>query len=86
MKNIKLVKKKKVISTSQSSITNFVFFFMQKLARAEILETMGEDNRITTEHMKKMTYLDRCIKESLRLFPTAPHIGRDITEDIRLSN
>ncbi|XP_058810703.1 cytochrome P450 4C1-like [Phymastichus coffea] len=57
----------------------------QDLARAEIFKVVGDDDCITTNHIKKMVYLERCVKEALRLFPTAPHIGRTITHDLKLS-
>ncbi|XP_058810916.1 cytochrome P450 4C1-like isoform X2 [Phymastichus coffea] len=58
---------------------------IQDLARAELLKELGKNHDgITMEHVKKLEYLERCVKESLRLYPTAPHYGRIITEDIQL--
>lgn len=33
-----------------------------------------------------MSYLERCIKESLRLFPSVPTVARHLMEDLQLSN
>ncbi|KAF7492036.1 Cytochrome P450 4c3 [Sarcoptes scabiei] len=40
-----------------------------------------ENYDITIEQIKQMKYLDCVIKEVLRIYPTAPFIGRDLTED-----
>lgn len=53
--------------------------------RAEIREIVGDDETITAQHIKQLDYLERCIKESLRLLPIGPHIGRNITKEIVLS-
>lgn len=37
---------------------------------------------ITTEHMREMKYLERVIKESLRMWPSIPFVAREMTEDI----
>ncbi|NP_001165981.1 cytochrome P450 4AB14 precursor [Nasonia vitripennis] len=59
----------------------------QELARAEanrILDASG--GKISMKEINQMEYIERCVKESLRLFPTAPHIVRAVTEDIQLKN
>jgi cytochrome P450 len=37
---------------------------------------------ITSEHMRDMRYLDRVIKESLRMWPSIPFVARQMTEDL----
>lgn len=39
------------------------------------------DRDITVDDLKRMKYLDMCFKESLRLFPPVPIIGRVLEED-----
>lgn len=36
------------------------------------------------EDLQHMDYLDRIIKETLRLFPVVPVIARRLTEDLRM--
>lgn len=37
---------------------------------------------ITTEHIREMKYLERVIKESLRMWPSIPFVARQMTEDL----
>lgn len=43
------------------------------------------DDEVTEEMCNKMEYLERCIKEGLRLFPAAVIIARKSTHDLKLS-
>ncbi|CAJ0949558.1 unnamed protein product, partial [Mesorhabditis belari] len=51
----------------------------------EILEVIGEDQEeiITTEHLKKMTYLDQVMKEVFRLYCPVPQVNRRLQEDFQ---
>ena len=42
----------------------------------------GSDRKATYNDLVEMKYLGRCIKESLRLYPSAPFIGRILSEDV----
>lgn len=60
--------------------------YQQKMFE-ELLEVMPDkDVDLTTEHLSKLTYMDACIKESMRLFPTVPLIGRSPIESLVLNN
>lgn len=47
----------------------------------EIFE--GDDRAPTMKDIREMRYLEQCIKETLRLYPSVPLIARRLTEDIR---
>lgn len=40
------------------------------------------DEPVTKEHVSKMNFLELVIKEALRLYPIAPFIAREVTEDL----
>uniref|UniRef100_A0A182FZU2 Uncharacterized protein n=1 Tax=Anopheles albimanus TaxID=7167 RepID=A0A182FZU2_ANOAL len=54
----------------------------------EIDSVMGGDRerRPTMQELNEMRYLECCIKEGLRLFPSIPVIGRRLTEDVRVDS
>lgn len=49
----------------------------------EIFENV--DETVNIEHLKRMTFLELVIKESLRHFPVAPFIGRECTADFPIN-
>lgn len=51
----------------------------------ELLNIMpNPDVDLTPIHINKMVYLDQCLRETQRLFPTVPLIGRSANETINL--
>ncbi|KHN82878.1 Cytochrome P450 4C1 [Toxocara canis] len=71
-----------------SSSIGFVLFLLgqrqhlQDKVYEELNEIFGDSDRaITVDDLKRMKYLEQCMKESIRMYPTVVMIGRRITED-----
>lgn len=52
----------------------------------ELNEIFGDDHDspATMKNLMDMRYLECCIKDALRLFPSVPMMGRSITEDVQI--
>lgn len=60
---------------------------IQNLARQEVSTILNRTGgKIGMKEINSFDYLDRCIKESLRLFPSVSNFGRAVTEDLQLKN
>ena len=44
----------------------------------------GSDRPPTMNDLNDMKYLDRVIKETLRIYPSIPFITRDVKEDVEI--
>lgn len=52
----------------------------------EIREVFADKNEpATLSHLNKLSYIELVLKETLRLFPSVPIIGRRVNEDVQLS-
>lgn len=60
---------------------------IQQKVYEEILDVMGSDpdEPITLRKLNDLHYLDLVVKESLRIFPPVPVIGRQTRENIELN-
>ncbi|XP_067120777.1 uncharacterized protein [Centruroides vittatus] len=60
---------------------------IQQKAYDEVVSVCGNDKKrpITSEDIKEMKYLECVIKETLRLYPSVPIIGRETKEDFKLN-
>ena len=55
---------------------------IQAKVHQELKEVFGKDESIaTTKQLGELKYLDRVIKEALRLYPSAPSISRYLESD-----
>ncbi|CAH0581130.1 unnamed protein product [Chrysodeixis includens] len=60
---------------------------IQDKAREEMLDIFGDSQRTPTiEDLSKMKYLECCIKESLRLYPSVHFMARLLTEDVKVDD
>ncbi|XP_034175885.2 cytochrome P450 4C1 [Osmia lignaria lignaria] len=60
---------------------------IQERARIEVNRVMEEnEGKMTMSALQNLSYLERCIKESLRLYPSVPFISRAPEMDTKLSN
>ncbi|CAL4063452.1 unnamed protein product, partial [Meganyctiphanes norvegica] len=58
---------------------------VQEKLHTELEGIFGDSNReITSEDLSQLKYLECCIKESLRLFPSVPIHSRNLNEDLQL--
>lgn len=86
-----------VCKSSSSNIFQFIFLtsciliiFVSSCkdkARAEVDALLEEKDiaKLSMRDINGLAYLDRCLKESLRLFPSVPFISRQVNEDLKLS-
>lgn len=65
-----------------------IFQILQERVYRELCEIYGDqvtsETPVKTEDLIRMEYLERVIKETLRLFPISPLILRQITEDFNI--
>uniref|UniRef100_UPI003B5B09D0 cytochrome P450 4C1-like n=1 Tax=Leptopilina heterotoma TaxID=63436 RepID=UPI003B5B09D0 len=60
---------------------------IQDRVREEIDMLLNETNdKISTAEVQQLTYLEQCIKETLRLYPSVPLISRQLSTDLQLKN
>lgn len=79
--------------TTSSAVTFFFYNVAnypetQKKCFEEILEVFGTDRSspVLHEDLNKLNYIELCIKETLRLFPSVPLLGRKVNEECVLSD
>ena len=57
----------------------------QRRIHQELDSVFGDTDRdITDEDLKQLKYLERCVKEGLRLRPSVPNFARKVEEDIEI--
>jgi hypothetical protein len=78
----------------QDSVGAALAFSLFELARhpdvqervvRELNEVFGSDDRTPSlSDLRRLQYLEQCIKETLRLYPSVPLMSRTLTEDAKL--
>lgn len=48
------------------------------------MDVLGPDRPVDYKDMKNFVYLERVLKETMRIFPVGPLLLRSVTEDIKL--
>jgi len=57
----------------------------QEKVHEELEQVFGDsETPASVKELTQLKYLDRVIKETLRLFPSVPIISRDLVEDVKL--
>ncbi|XP_071538554.1 cytochrome P450 4C1-like [Panulirus ornatus] len=60
---------------------------IQAKVHEELDSIFGGSNRpASMADLRQMKYTENCIKESLRLFPSVPYVGRHLKEDIKVGD
>ncbi|XP_029171172.1 cytochrome P450 4C1-like [Nylanderia fulva] len=60
---------------------------IQELARNEVSAVMQEnEGKLTITALQNLPYLERCLKEAMRLYPSVPLISRILSEDVKLQS
>ncbi|KAL1123288.1 hypothetical protein AAG570_002374, partial [Ranatra chinensis] len=78
--------------TTSSAVTFSLFVIgtypdVQEKIVAELYDIFGESDRnVEMKDLKQMEYLEKVIKETLRMYPSVPHISRMLTNDIKLDD
>ncbi|XP_075215342.1 cytochrome P450 4C1-like isoform X2 [Lycorma delicatula] len=78
--------------TSSAAISSAIFILghnpdIQECLFEELDEVFGDSDReVTMEDLNRLSYLDRIIKETLRLFPSVPCIIRKLYSDLDLGH
>jgi cytochrome P450 family 4 len=58
---------------------------VQERAVQELNEVFGDDTRTPSlSDLRRLKYLEQCIKEALRLYPSVPILSRTLTEDAKI--
>ena len=70
---------------AHEEVVHFLGLLQDKvLAELDSIFEGDKERPITTMDLSKMKYLEYCVKESLRLFPSVPFMSRELQNDLKL--
>ncbi|VEN59041.1 unnamed protein product [Callosobruchus maculatus] len=83
-----------IIAGSETSSSTLLFTFIalaiypdiQERLYEDVVKVCGLDGPVTLEHLSHVEYVERVIKETLRIFAVAPILGRYIQEDLDIGD
>ncbi|KAF2879875.1 hypothetical protein ILUMI_26305 [Ignelater luminosus] len=59
---------------------------VQNKVYKEVLDILGPDKPVEYKDLGKFVYLERVLKETMRIFPVAAGVARSVTKDVKLEN
>ncbi|KAF5292055.1 hypothetical protein FQR65_LT11321 [Abscondita terminalis] len=77
-------------SDTSASVISYLFIVLgmypkiQQKLYEEVVEVLGPNRPVEYTDLNKFLFMNRVVKETLRLFPPAPFIARSVIEDIKL--
>lgn len=79
-------------SDTTASMNSFIFVMLgmypdvQEEVYQEVLDVLGPDRPVEAADLGRFQYMERIMKETMRIFPVGPLLVRAITKDIQLGN
>ena len=68
-----------------SLLLSYYYLVLQQIVIDELDQVFEDSDRpVTTQDIVECKYLECCIKETLRLYPSVPAVMRCLTEDVEL--
>ncbi|XP_017778219.1 PREDICTED: cytochrome P450 4C1-like [Nicrophorus vespilloides] len=79
-------------SDTSGTVVGFVLLCLgiypeiQKKVYEEVFDILGRDRSLKSDDLPHLKYLEKVVKETMRLFPIGPFILRQVSEDLPLAN
>ncbi|KAK5638116.1 hypothetical protein RI129_012411 [Pyrocoelia pectoralis] len=77
-------------SDTTASMNSFIFIMLgmfpdvQEKVYQEVIDVLGPCRSVEASDLGRFTYMERVMRETMRIFPVGPLLGRAITKDIQL--
>ncbi|XP_031330391.1 cytochrome P450 4C1-like [Photinus pyralis] len=79
-------------SDTTASMNSFIFIMLgmhpdvQEEVYQEVLDVLGPDRAVEAADLGRFHYMERVMRETMRIFPVGPILVRAITKDLQLEN